>query len=115
MGGTRIEERHIAYKPLKSQARFHACQARFKGFSGAIGSGKSQALCQEAIRLSYLNAGRTGLIGAPTYPMLRDATMASLLEILHRNQIPHDLNKGEHVLTMKDTGSRLLLRSVDEF
>lgn len=41
--------------------------ARFKGFSGPIGSGKSQALCQEAIRLSYLNPGRQGLIGAPTY------------------------------------------------
>jgi hypothetical protein len=42
--------------------------ARFKGFSGPIGSGKSAALCHEAIKLSYINAGRMGLIGAPTYP-----------------------------------------------
>jgi hypothetical protein len=47
--------------------RFHESNARFKGFSGPIGSGKSQALCQEAIKLSYLNPGRTGLVGAPTY------------------------------------------------
>jgi len=39
-----------------------------KGFSGPIGAGKSQALCHEAIRLTYLNPGRPGLIGAPTYP-----------------------------------------------
>jgi hypothetical protein len=43
-------------------------EARFKGFSGPIGSGKSAALCQEALRLSLVNTGRTGLIGAPTYP-----------------------------------------------
>ncbi len=57
----------IDYVPLPSQSKFHASTARFKGFSGPIGSGKSQALCQEAIRLSYLNPGRQGLIGAPTY------------------------------------------------
>ena len=107
--------RKIAYKPLPSQERFHRSKARFKGYSGSIGSGKSQALCQEAIKLSYLNQGRTGLIGAPTYPMLRDATLTSLIEVLQQNQIPYDLNKGENVLVMPDTGSRILLRSVDEF
>lgn len=105
----------ITYAALPSQKLFHASAARFKGFSGSIGSGKSQALCQEAIRLSYLNAGRTGLIGAPTYPMLRDATLTSLLEVLAANEIPHDLNKAENVLTMRDTGSRIVLRSLDEY
>ena len=61
--------REIGYSPLPSQRKFHSSNARFKGFSGPIGSGKSQALCQEAIRLSYLNPGRQGLIGAPTYPL----------------------------------------------
>jgi hypothetical protein len=100
---------------LPSQARFHSCEARFKGYSGSIGSGKSQALCQEAIKLSYINSGRTGLIGAPTYPMLRDATLSSLVEVLERNEIPFDHNKSENVMTMTDTGSRILLRAVDEF
>lgn len=118
MGGIaelETRRREITYKPLPSQARFHRSAARFKGYSGSIGSGKSQALCQEAIKLAYLNPGRTGLIGAPTYPMLRDATLASLLEVLDRNELPFDLNKSEYVLTMKDTGSRILLRAVDEF
>jgi hypothetical protein len=105
----------IEYDPLPSQKTFHESAARFKGFSGPIGSGKSQALCHEAIRLSYLNPGRTGLIGAPTYPMLRDSTLASLSELLYGNDIPFDLNKADNVLVMKDTGSRILLRSVDEF
>ncbi|MGB9604401.1 MAG: phage terminase large subunit [Bryobacteraceae bacterium] len=107
--------RKIEYVPLPSQARFHRSLARFKGFSGPIGSGKSQALCQEAIKLSYLNPGRTGLLGAPTYPMLRDATQSTLLDILNRNGIPYELNKGENVLIFWDTGSRILFRAVDEF
>src|SRR5579872_1427068 len=107
--------RGIKYAPLPSQAKFHRSEARFKGFSGPIGSGKSQALCQEAIKLSYLNAGRVGLIGAPTYPMLRDATLATLFEIMDANLIPYEYSKGDNVLTMTDTASRVLCRSVDEF
>ncbi len=117
MGGSGrdVRTRGIAYDPLPSQKLFHASAARFKGFSGPIGSGKSQALCQEAIKLSYLNPGRLGLLGAPTYPMLRDATQATLFEILEGNSVPFDHNKAENTLLMKDTGSRILFRPVDEF
>ena len=110
-----IRERGIAYTPLPSQKRFHESGARFKGFSGPIGSGKSQALCQEALKLSYVNPGRTGLLGAPTYPMLRDATQAALLEILDRNGIPHEWNRAENFLVLKETRSRILFRAVEEF
>src|SRR5215217_7895886 len=95
--------RKIGYSPLPSQILFHRSKARFKGYSGSIGSGKSAALCHEAIKLSYLNPGRTGLIGAPTYPMLRDATLTALTEILNANGLPYELNKSEFVITMSDT------------
>jgi hypothetical protein len=111
----KTEQRNISYDPLPSQKAFHKIDCRFKGFSGPIGSGKSQALCQEAIRLSYQNPGRLGLMGAPTYPMLRDATQVALLEVLQSNNIPYDHNKGENTLTMQDTGSKILFRPVDEF
>src|SRR5256885_8311220 len=95
MGGTERDRilRKIEYSALPSQRAFHQSAARMKGFSGPIGSGKSQALCQEAIKLSYLNPGRLGLLGAPTYPMLRDATQATLFEILDVNHVPFDHNK----------------------
>ncbi len=108
-------ERPIAYDPLPSQRRFHRSAARFKGFSGSIGSGKSKALCFESLQLAYENPGRVGLIGAPTYPMLRDATLQAFTEILNSNEIPFDFNKSEYVLTFRDTGSKVLLRSLDEF
>ena len=111
----RIELRGIEYDPLPSQKIFHGLTERFKGFSGPIGSGKSAALCQEAIRLSYINAGRMGLIGAPTYPMLRDATQAALLQLIDENAIPFEHNRSENTLIFKDTGSRILFRPVEEF
>ncbi|MEQ1947924.1 MAG: terminase family protein [Bryobacteraceae bacterium] len=113
--GDGVLERGIEYQPLPSQRRFHNSPARFKGFSGPIGSGKSQALCQEALKLAYLNPGRTGLIGAPTYPMLRDATQAALIEVLLRNKIPHEWNRAENYLVLRDTRSRILFRAVEEF
>ncbi len=118
MGGSRRSGPRrvdITYSPLVSQRKFHDSEARFKGFSGPIGSGKSQALCQEAIKLSYQNPGRTGLIGAPTYPMLRDATAAALMEVLDRNKIPHEINRAENHLTMRETKSKILFRAVEEF
>jgi hypothetical protein len=47
--------------------------------------------------------------------MLRDATQATLFEILDTNSVPFDYNKAENTLLMKDTGSRILFRPVDEF
>jgi hypothetical protein len=118
VGGTGEEGfrfRGIEYTPLPSQKRFHASGARFKGFSGPIGSGKSQALVQEALKLAYLNPGRTGLIGAPTYPMLRDATVAALQDVLDRNRIPYRVNRAENYLVLKETRSKILFRAVEEF
>ena len=114
-GGSQVRQRGIEYSPLPSQKRFHESAARFKGFSGPIGSGKSQALCQEALKLTYLNPGRTGLIGAPTYPMLRDATQAGLIEILDGNGIPYEWNRAENFLMLRETRSRILFRAVEEF
>src|SRR5258705_3262436 len=100
MGGAGRDEifRKIAYSPLPSQKAFHKSGARMKGFSGPIGSGKSQALCHEAIRLTYLNPGRAGLIGAPTYPMLRGINQPAPVEILDRNRITFEYGEAQNML-----------------
>lgn len=105
----------IAYKPLESQKRFHSLKSRFKGFSGPIGSGKSAALCHEAIRLAYQNPGCMGLLGAPTFPMLRDATRRALLKVLDANELPYCWHKSENYIELQQCQSRILLRSLDEF
>lgn len=118
MGRTRsggLLEIGIEYSPLPSQRRFHESTARFKGFSGPIGCGKSQALCHEAIRLTFMNPGRMGLIGAPTYPMLRDATQRTLFELLDANGIGYEHNKAENCILLKDSRAKIVFRSLDEF
>ncbi len=115
VGSDGICQLNIGYSALPSQAKFHNSTSRFRGFSGPIGSGKSQALCHEAIKLGYQNAGRTGLIGAPTYPMLRDATQAALFEVMELNEVPYEHCKSENVVKLKDCGSKILLRSMDEY
>jgi hypothetical protein len=47
--------------------------------------------------------------------MLRDATQATLFEILGANKLPYEYNKAENALVMSDTKSRILFRPVDDF
>jgi Terminase large subunit, T4likevirus-type, N-terminal len=107
--------REVEYPGLPSQDRFLKSKARFKGFSGPIGSGKSYALVWQAIHSAYENRGRTGLIGAPTYPMLRDATASALIEILDRDEIPYEMNRSENFIVLREVQSRILLRAVEDF
>ncbi len=65
--------------------------------------------------MTYLNAGRLGLLGAPTYPMLRDATQRTLFELLESNRLGFDFNKAENFIVMKDTRSKVVFRSLDDF
>jgi hypothetical protein len=113
-GPGRTVRRLIPYLPLPSQRRFHDATERFKGFSGPVGSGKSAALCQEAIKMTYWNPGRKGLLGAPSYKMLRDATVAALVEALEESRLPFSLHRWENRLVMNDTGSEILLRSLSD-
>ena len=108
------KDRTIRYTPFASQLRFHQIGERFKGFSGPVGSGKSLALCQECLKLAYINAGRTGMITAPTYKMLHTVTRAAFLEILATNELPYTQNKGEDYVVLGDTGSVIYFRSAED-
>src|ERR1700686_2101865 len=85
---------HWKYDALPAQRTFHVdLTARFKGYSGPIGSGKSYALVYEALLLSRLNPGLLGLVAAPTYRMLQDGTQRTFFEVLEAEQIDYDFHK----------------------
>jgi hypothetical protein len=65
--------------------------------------------------MAYINKGRQGLIGAPTYPMLRDATQTSLFALLDDYGLPYDYNKAENTLTLRENKSRIMFRPVNDF
>jgi Terminase large subunit, T4likevirus-type, N-terminal len=108
------EELSWTYIPLPSQGRFGGLRGRFKGFSGPVGSGKSAALGFETLRQSFVNRGRQGLLAAPTFAMLRDATLTGLFRLLDEQEVQfeHRKSDGELVITAPD--SVVLLRSLEE-
>ena len=108
-----VRERVLRKTPWESQRKFHGLKSRFKGFSGPVGSGKSLALVYEAVRLSVVNRGRMGLIGAPTYPMLRDVTERAFFDELDAAEIPYRFNKQEHHMRLLELGSEIVFRSLD--
>ena len=108
-----VPAHRINHEPLRSQGRFHALRTRFKGYSGPVGSGKSKALVCEALRLAYANPGCMGLIGAPTYPMLRDVTRLAFLELLQANSVPHQFLKADNVVVLTEPKSTVAFRSLD--
>ena len=112
--GQRIYQRVVRYHRLPSQKCFDELRATFKGFSGPIGSGKSKALCMEAIRCAYLNPGVLGLIGAPTYRILADSTQLELLGSLEEHHIPFRYHKSEKLSRVIEPGSDIILRTLDE-
>lgn len=55
------------------------------------------------------------MIGAPTYPMLRDATQVTFFDICAESRLPYEFNKATNTVVMQDTGSTILFRSLDEY
>jgi PBSX family phage terminase large subunit len=90
------------------QDDFFRCKDRFAAFIGGIGSGKTFVGCLWAF--IQAKPGQVGLIVAPTYPMLRDVSWRSMLD-LARDAITN-IGKSEMTLTFRG-GGEIMFRSAD--
>lgn len=84
---------------------------RYALFLGGIGAGKSHAGAVKALVQEIPRGPRLGLVIAPTYPMLRDATWRTALEVWEPLIAQVVRNEMRIVLT---TGAEVLFRSADE-
>lgn len=84
-----MAEVHFAYKPLPIHVPFHTSTAREKLALGAVGSGKTIALCADAITFGLSQPGSRIMIARKTLTRLKDTTEREFLGLL--NQIPPDL------------------------
>lgn len=91
-------------RATKPQREFWASDAKIKAFVGGIGSGKSYAGVTLAISMPR---GSVGAILAPTFPMLRDSTLATFLEITEKAGILQDFNQSS--MTARLAGNRKVL------
>lgn len=94
------------------QWAFVHSQARFSFYVGGIGAGKTFAGAARAALRALEDPGSLGLVGAPTYAMLRDTTTRALLELLPRQAVRRHY-RSERRVTLRN-GSEILLRSLDQ-
>lgn len=108
----------FAYRPLPVHEPFHTSYAYERALAGAMGSGKSYAVCAEAIAWCLEQPGIRGMVTRKTIPSLRDSTESVFFDLL-----PHELYKagevrksGGHVdRFIFPNGSIVLFRSMDDF
>ncbi len=86
-------------------------RCRFTAFIGGIGSGKTKAGIAELLRRGLMMPGGFGIVGAPTYPMLRDATERTFWEMCPEELVV-DHNKTEHWVRLIN-GFEIIFRSTD--
>jgi len=76
---------------------FWSNSARFRLFVGGRGSGKTRAGAIEALRQPMHS---TGMVIAPTYPMLRLGAMETILKLVAQAGIGENWNKSEMELKL---------------
>lgn len=117
------------YTPFPVHVPFHQTRAREKAAIGAVGSGKTIALCADAILLALEQPGSRILVSRQTVPSLRDTTEYEFLSLLQH--IPEEFQETQkHSLydlcditrsgghtdrIVFPTGSEVLFRSLDDW
>lgn len=103
---------NLYYKPHALQEEFHNAEDKFKAFIGGVGSGKTYAGCFEAIKTMLQYPNSMGMVTAPTYKMLKDATIKTFFEILPR-ELVSEYKLVDNKLRLVN-GSECLFRSADD-
>lgn len=94
-----------------SQAAFRQSLARYRGFVGGRGSGKSWAGAYDLIRRA--RTGRLYMAAAPTYALMRDATLRTFLTLSRSMRFLRDFRKGD-MTAILGNGAEVLFRSADD-
>jgi len=106
------------YRPLAIHRPFHASIARRKCLFGAFGSGKTYALCAEAISLALEQPGSDILICRKTIGELRDTTETVFLRIMPPELFRACLTSrtgGHYERIVFPNGSNVRFRGIDDW
>lgn len=115
----RLVAGHVDFDMYPKQREFVESAAHHLAFIAGIGSGKSMAGAMRGIRAALGRVGRAtirtpnlGVVTAPTYTMLDDATIRTYLDLCQQYVVGFDPNKHykQHHLTLPN-GSEILFRS----
>jgi phage terminase large subunit-like protein len=94
----------------RPQREFWDSDARFRAFTGGVGSGKTRLGC---LSVFAQPPGSLGVVAAPTYPMLRDATLRTFLELARDGKVLAEFRSSD-MLARLVNGSEVMFRSADD-
>jgi hypothetical protein len=87
---------HFHYRPLPIFEGLHQSTARENALIGAVGSGKTMALCADAVLHCLAQPGSRALLTRLTVPALRDTTETELVNLM--SYIPEGASEGSRSL-----------------
>ncbi len=102
----------IDFKVLPDQRKFIECEKRFVLNSGGVGSGKTYGIVFKTLRLALKYPNIVILIGARTFPQLRNTTMREFFSIVP-SEIILSHNKSNHHVILKNK-SEIIFQQLDE-
>jgi hypothetical protein len=94
------------------QTGFVNSTAQFPAMVAGFGSGKTAAAIMRALKLKFEHPGQDVAYYLPTYDLVRMIAYPRFVDVLTKARIKHDLNKSEHVLSIRGKG-RLIFRTMD--
>ena len=95
-----------------AQEAFIAGDARLSCFLGGIGAGKTTAGAIKALR--YLRPNTLGLVVAPSFRMLRDASWRTSLDLWRRLGLAEQVLRGDELRVVFANGAEALFRSAED-
>ncbi len=72
----------IGYEPTEPQYAFHSSKAFVRGYGGAVGGGKSRAICEEVLVLCLLHPGLKVLIARQAHTAIVETTKTTMMEFV---------------------------------
>lgn len=94
------------------QRRFVQDPTKWLLATGGLGSGKSTVAMAKVV--SRIGRPGLGMVVAPTYRMLQDATLRTLFGLLDQAGIPYTYAKSDHLITIPPSGHEIIARSAEE-
>lgn len=89
----------IDYEGNERQNLFHENATKFKLYGGAVGGGKSVALCMEGLKLALTYPHSRGYLCRKTFQDLRKTTMQMFFDFVPAGII-RSYNKSDHLVTL---------------
>jgi len=103
----------LTYIPVPKQREFHKSKAKYRGFFGGFGSGKSFTTAQEGLFQALENPNSTGLVGTDTLVQLKKTTMETYFNEVVPPPLISDFSKQDSILYLKN-GHKIIFTGFED-